>query len=127
MRRGRLQEIIKEVRTQNNIPEDVIINASTIQQRCRRKRTQVFSSGTPSPLQAVETRMIATMIQLVRIRQPVTPSQAVSLANSMISGNPVQQELIDFKRRTNSNQDPTLWGSIGVKFWYNLKIGTVQY
>ena len=121
MKKGRLQEIIKEVREQNNIPEDITINVATIQQRCRRKRTQVYCSGPPPPLGPIEDRLIATMLLLCRIRQPVTPSQAISLANSMIKDTPVQQQLIEFKRKSKSQQDPKLWGTVGQKFWYNLK------
>ena len=57
--------------------------------------------------------MIATMLQLARIRQPCTPSQGIMLANSMIKDTPVQKDLIEFKRKTNSTQDPEMWGTGG--------------
>ena len=119
--RGRLQKIIKQVREYNNIPADVVIKVETIQQRCRRKRSQVYSIGPPSPLHSIESRLIATILQLARIRQPVTPSQAISLTNAMIDGTRVQQQLIDFKKQTNSQQVQKLWGTVGGKFWYNFK------
>ena len=122
IKRGRLEEIIKEAKEENNLPSEVVIKQSTIRKRFqKRRRTQVFVRGVPSPLAPVETQMIATMLQLARIRQHVSPSQAISLANSMISGKPIQQELINFKEKTKSKQDPHLWGTVGRKFWYNLK------
>ena len=39
----------------------------------------------------------------------------------MIKNTPVQEALIEFKKNTNSKQDPKLWGTVGRKFWYNLK------
>lgn len=39
----------------------------------------------------------------------------------MIKDTPVQKDLIEFKRKTNSTQDPEMWGTVGLKFWYNLK------
>ena len=77
--------------------------------------------GAPSPLAPIEDKMVATMIRLARIRQPVTPTVAISLANSMIKDTPVQEALIEWKKNTNSKQDPELWGTVGRKFWYNLK------
>ena len=39
----------------------------------------------------------------------------------MIKDTPVQKDLIEFKRRTNSTQNHEVWGTIGQTFWYNLK------
>lgn len=75
--------------------------------------------GAPSPLAPIEDKMVATMIRLARIRQPVTPTVAITLANSMIKDTPVQEALIEWKKNTNSKQDPELWGTVGRKFWYN--------
>ena len=78
----------------------------------------VFKMGVPSPLEPVEGRLVSTLIRLARIRQPATPAVALSLANSMIEGTPAQEALIEFKKRTNSKQDPEhgelLEGSFGI-------------
>ena len=94
MRRGQLQQKIQEVNEQNNLPEDVVINKGTIQRMFQRSRTQVFVSLIPSPLQNIETQMIATILQLARIWKPCTPSQGIMLANAMIKDTPVQKDLI---------------------------------
>ena len=91
LKKGRLDEIIKSVKINNNIPF-VEIKADTIRQRIFRKTS--FSDGVgrhTSPLLAMESTFVATIIKMARICQSLTPSQALCLINNMIEGTDVQK------------------------------------
>lgn len=121
MRQGRLQKIINEVKEQNNLPNDLCINVKTIWERICGEKEMLYRMGAASPLEPVDEKMVATMIRLAQIYHPVRHSVAIYLVNTMIEGTPVQDALIEFKKNTNTKQDPKLWGTVGRKFWYNLK------
>ena len=87
MKRGRLAEIISEVKRKNNLDKDVVILESTIRKRLTRGTT--FSDGVgghTSPLSKLEPTFVATILQMARIRQSLTPVQALELINGMIKG-----------------------------------------
>ena len=109
MKKGRLAEIISEVKRKNNLDKDVVILESTIRKRLTRGTT--FSNGVgghTSPLSALEPIFVATIVQMARIRQSLTPAQALELVDGMIKGVATQHKLISFKKKyssVNSNSD----------------------
>ena len=114
VKRGYLLNLIKRIKTKNNIPDNVNIRETTIRQRVKRKR--VFTNGSrghESPLLPIESTVVKLIIQLSRIRQCLTPSQGLSLVNSLIDDTPVQEDLIAFKNRFCCNKE----GKVGRSYW----------
>jgi len=70
MVKGRLKDIIRQVRNNNNLLEDIVINERSI---CHRlKRGSVFNNGVrghPSPILPMEPTIVDTIVQMARIRQ----------------------------------------------------------
>ena len=120
LRAGRLDEIISEVKKRNGLPDDYVINKSTIRQRLKKKQNlmvYVDHPGHASPLSQIEPEIVAVLIQMAQIRQCLTPSQAIHLINSMIKGTPIQKELIQFKEKYSHGGD----GCVGRGFWAGFK------
>ena len=89
MRKGRLSKIIESVKDTNNL-HDVTVTCDSMRQRVKRKKIiTVVEHGNSSPLLPVEPTIVSTIIQLLRIRQSITPSQGIMLVNSIIDGTPV--------------------------------------
>ena len=85
MKKGCLAELIAEIKQKNNIPDEVKIPENTIHQGL--KRGPVSNSGTKgydSSLLLIKPTLIATIIQMARMRQCITPAQGISLVNSLI-------------------------------------------
>ena len=101
LKRGRLDEIISDIKKRNCLPDDFTVDKQLIRQR--EKTGNIFitqdNGGHLSPLQPVEAKVIATIVQMARIRQCLSPSQGVHLINSMIDGTHVQRELTELKRK----------------------------
>ena len=69
MKKGRLTELINEIRVKNKISPDIIILPDTI---CRKSARGVMYSdgcgGHQSPLHPIETTIVSTIIQTVLVR-----------------------------------------------------------
>ena len=58
--------------------------------------------------------MVEIILQMARIRQCLIPSKGLQLVNSLINGTKLQQELIAWKKRGNSNNEA---GIVGRGHW----------
>ena len=91
LKRGRLDDIIKEVKKRNLLPDDIVIDKPLIRQRMKQNIfVSVGHAGLSSPLKKIEPEIDETLIQLSKMRQSLTPSQSVQLINSMIAGTDIQ-------------------------------------
>lgn len=75
MNKGHLMEIIKEFKMKNKVSDDIGISDTTIRQRvmCGSIFSHVIS-GHRYPLLPLESLFVATIIQMARIRQSLSPS-----------------------------------------------------
>ena len=74
------------------------------------------------PLLPQETMFIATIIQLERIRQCLTPSQGLTMINLMMQDTLVQENLIKFKQNhSHINSNP---GKLGADYWAGFRSRT---
>ena len=89
--KGSLEDIITDVRSEFNVSE--IINMNTIRGRLRRKSLNA-NSILCSPLQKIEKYIAETIIQLAKIKKPLTTSGCIQLANSMIDSTTHQKKII---------------------------------
>ena len=118
LKRGHLEGIIQSVKKKNKLKDSFAVSKSTIHQRLKNNLIVLNSHpGHTSPLAEIESDVVEVLIQMARLRQCVTPSQAVQLINSMISGTAVQRKLIEWKKK-NSFGDT---GTIGTKYWTAFK------
>ena len=118
LKRGRLDDIIKEVKERNSLPDDIVIDKPLIRQRMKQNIfVSVGHAGLSSPLTKIEPEIVETLIQLSKMRQSLTPSQSVKLINSMITGTDIQQKLISFKQKYSHGGD----GTVGVGYWNGFK------
>jgi hypothetical protein len=103
MRKGRLEEIIKEEKANHNLPETVIISRETIRSRIFRDHTFVAHNerygGHVSPLSQLEPYFCDMIIATAKICLAMTPSEAIQLINALILDTPHQQKLIQWKQK----------------------------
>ena len=78
----------------------------------------VGHGGHTTPLQRIEPEIVSVLIQMARIRQSLTPSQAIQLINSMIVGTSVQRELVKFKDKYSHGGEG---GCVGQGYWAGFK------
>ena len=84
IRNGSLKKIIETVNQEFNLP-NAKISPSAIRQRFYRKREVCHHvAGHVSPLQTIESTVIAIVIHMARIRQSLCPSEGLRLVNSLI-------------------------------------------
>ena len=98
--KGRLNEIIQSVTKKRNLTVDQIISPEAIRQRS--KRNQVITNGhngPVSPLHDIEPMLVELMIQLCRMRQPLTVGNCKDLINAVIKDTPTQQRLVEWKKQ----------------------------
>ena len=55
--------------------------------------------GHISPMAKVEDKLVGLIIQMARIRYPLTPSSCLQLVNDFISGTQTKKDVIDFKNK----------------------------
>ena len=54
--------------------------------------------GPESPMRAVEVHLLDIILQLAVMHQPITPMEAIELANSLIKGTVTEQEVLSWKK-----------------------------
>ena len=120
MVKGWLKDIIRQVRNNNNLQEDIVINEGYIRQRL--KRGSVFNNGVrghSSPILPMEPTIVTTIVQMAQIRQCLAPSQGLALYNNMIAGTSSQEYLI--KSKTNYSFEGKDVGKLGYGYWSAFK------
>ena len=122
MKRGLLQEIIKDVKKNRNIPDEVEIPADLIRKRVLRNNILINHTngkGNVSPLLQYEDTFVELMVQMSRISHSLTPTQSISLINESIKGTTIQQNLIEWKHKYGIEKN--IEGKIGMGYWKKIK------
>ena len=113
VRNGTLKQIIKQVKNEFNV-NNAEISPSAIRQRFYRKREVCHHvAGHISPLERIESSVIAIVIHMARIRQSLCPSEGLRLVNSLIKDTDIQNELVAWKQKYSNNNSPT----VGLGYW----------
>jgi len=107
--RGALQKLILNEELNYSLPHGTI-KESTIRKRVHRGNVIVLHPGPHSPVEAMEEYLIVIVIQRARMDQPLSVTEGINLANSLIKGTPMQIDLITFKKehklyKKNSTKD----------------------
>ena len=61
----------------------------------------------------INDTILKIVLVMARIRQCLNPSAGLALVNSLIDNQPIQQQLIEWKRKFSSNDS----GTVGAKYW----------
>ena len=116
---GHLTKIIARIKRTHSLGADVNISEACIRQRYKKARFGVGDSkpGPSSPLRKYEDEFVQVMIQMARMRQALSPSEGISLINSLIEGTQAQKDLIAFKKKSSYGDS----GTVGVGYWRGFK------
>jgi hypothetical protein len=96
--KGELDSIIMKAKTKYNVHPANSICKSTIQSRYKRNNLDpATSQGTPTPMAAIEPYLVEVILQVARMRRPINATAGLHLANSMIKGTKIEQQLTKWK------------------------------
>ena len=73
--------------------------------------------GLYSPLCSIKPQLVKILIQMAKIWQCLTPTEAIQLINSLIDGTQVQKDLVEFKKKYSHGKD----GTVGYGYWRHFK------
>ena len=95
---------------------DFTIKHQAIRRRIVRKKLfHTHRGGHRSPLQEMEHIAVGIIIQMARIRQPLSPTKGLSLINDLIRGTAYEKKLVEWKSRYTVNALPT----VSSGYWYS--------
>ena len=99
----------------NGSGDDILISGACICRRYKISRLFVEGSklGPKLPFHLFENEFVEVIVQMARMRQVLSPSEAISLINSMIMGAHHQKNFIAFKAIHCCNAS----GTVGVSYW----------
>ena len=95
--KGLLELTIKEVKKELGVSEH--ISCETVRSRIKRGNITGKNDSTSSPIANAEKYIAETIIQMSKIKRPLSVSACIQLANSMISGTTHQKKLMEFKKK----------------------------
>ena len=69
---------------------------------------------------AVEDKLVALLLCMSKIKRSLTSSEGLRLANELIEGTAVQQQLVQWKMNKKVyNRDMGALGTVGMGYWRN--------
>ena len=96
---GWLKETIENIRVKRGLPSNVRIPMSTI--RNRTKSITMTESGSETLMAPIEPHLVELICTMGQIRRSLTASESLSLANDLIYGTQVEEDVIKWKKRRN--------------------------
>ena len=97
MPKGFFDKTIREVQEELGVEEH--ISSETVRSRIKRKNITGINDCNFSPIAAAEKYIAETIIQMAKIKRPLSVSACIQLANSMITGTTHQKKLVEFKKK----------------------------
>ena len=91
-----LQGVIDSKKQDYNVT-NLFVSYKTIHSRVTRKNLTPTHPGTCSPILSMEPALLEICLAIANIRQPLTSTKGLELANSLIEGKPAQQNLHQFQ------------------------------
>jgi hypothetical protein len=95
---GLLDDISESAKKTYSVPDDVIIRKDCIHQRVKRNSTSNHA-GQQSPMMEIEPYLVELIIKLASMRMPITSSQGLELASSLIAGTSNEDKVIAWKKK----------------------------
>jgi hypothetical protein len=97
--KGLLKEVIEAARKKHCIPDNIVISTATVRQRVKQNNNKGHK-GQTSPMIQVEPYLVELIKKLANMRQPITASQGLQLANSLINNKSTQKTVIEWKSKS---------------------------
>jgi hypothetical protein len=119
--KGVYEKIVKKAESKFSL-EEGSLNKQTLLTRVKRGKLSAAGRGCVSPMVALEAHFLDLILELASMGQPVTPTDALALINSMIATSNLSDEIIAWKRkRLPGAFDDERSGVLGKKYWQNFK------
>ena len=113
---GTLESIISSAKETYSLPPEKNISVECIRTRFKRGcEAPKVNQGTPSPMLGVEPYLVELIIQLGRIRCPINVTTGLHLANSLIAGTPLADEILKWKMKHNAPTRHVVAKSAGIE------------
>ena len=96
MKKGRLQEIVEDVKNKQKLPCDFVVDYNVVKKRIQRKSIVVVNKGqgVVSPLIDIEPHFVDVILKMAQIGKSLTPTQCLTLMNDLIKGTEYQDRLV---------------------------------
>lgn len=104
LKNGEVQKIINSVKIELNLP-DIQVKPATIYKRLKRGCIHGSIPGPKSPSLALDGPLLELILALADMRQCITAAQGLLLANSLIKGEEIEDEIRKFKLEMKYNTD----------------------
>jgi hypothetical protein len=98
LKKGLLMEVIRAAKEKYFVDDNISICCGTVRQRVKRNSNSGHV-GQTSPMLQVEPYLVELIIKLAEMRQPITTSQGLQVANSLINGTSTKKTVIEWKSR----------------------------
>ena len=102
VKNGTLAMIITEAKARNGLPEETFMNRSTI---------------VNSPMLAIDPYMVELIHQLARMRNPISVSDGLRLANFLISGTKIGDSVNSWRQAHSSAHRSNMNPKLGMGYW----------
>jgi hypothetical protein len=113
---GYMKKIIDEKKKEFGVNCTRTISTRTIQNRTHRGRT-ITHHGAKAPLKEVELALVQICIQMGKIRQPLSCTEAITLMNDLIENTDTKQKLIEFQQSRNLGTSGFEKGRVTTGWW----------
>ena len=125
MPKGTYEKIMCEAEAKYGLEEGTICKATMLTRLKSKRKTTTAGKGNISPLIALEAHFLDIILQLAVMRQPLTPSGAIQLINSLVETSHFQREIIEWKAKHLAlKEDDTAVENpayLGKKYWRNFR------
>jgi hypothetical protein len=119
--KGAYAEIVKRTEKKFSL-EEGSLNKETLLTRVKRGKLSAAGRGLNSPMLALEAHFLDMILELAAMRQPVTPTDALALINSMISTSNLSNAIVAWKKKhLPGTFDDDRSAVLGKKYWQNFK------
>ncbi len=118
-------KIIYEAEERWGLEEGAICKATVLTRLKSKRKPTTAGKGNVSPLIALEAHFLDIILQLAVMRQPLTPSGAIQLINSLVETSYFQREIIEWKAKHLALTEDDTTGEnpayLGKKYWQNFR------
>ena len=121
---GSLGKILEKAKQKHELPSNLDISIETVRTRAKHGNCKVAHCGMLSPMEKVEEMLIQIILQLAKMQVPISCWQGLLLANSLISGKDIKEEVHEWKKMhciasqgENNDEETDKSHLLGIGYW----------